>query len=249
VKPERPFHRIDQFLYIFDDLFKPYVVSAAYDVCMNTFIPPALFYVSIRSLLAKQESPLTPYFGGALSHFIFQYLTTLHEMMSAHFDVLGKGFEFWLGISGKENKNTAYLHVDNDELLRSRGGYLRSPLVGSILYLGCPRACAGGETLFLNPRKRHPSLFRSYESSLLSSIPGAKVVDPSKGRLVLFAGDTPHAMLPITRATNTMPRVVLLANLWPRRILSVQRGVSGLTPRQYLGRTHTLMSRTRPDSL
>jgi hypothetical protein len=59
------------------------------------------------------------------------------------------GFEIWTARPQRREDQKIYLHVDCGEKLRTSAGVVRTPLLGSVLYLGPEAGLVGGETLFV----------------------------------------------------------------------------------------------------
>jgi hypothetical protein len=211
-----------------DGLLPRDLVAAAYDVFRELVILPGSIFAPHKDLangiLARR---LGGYLPDPAAEFIVHFLNVLVPRLPLAVPRRG-GFEIWSGLTMRGGAK-AYLHVDNDEALRRTTGLVRSPLFGAIFHLGPASGLRGGETLFdmgRMPPAAPPARFAFEPWERILARSAAPLIVPQKaGRLILFSGDLPHAVAPIQRCAKSKPRVALLANLWPRRISSVQRGV------------------------
>lgn len=224
-------------LTILDDPFPANLVAVAYDIFRELVIPPSFFYLSLDTLRAgKAASSLAAYLPQPVAGYLSRHLGFLTEVCHAESLGAADGFELWLGMTVRGG-DSAYVHVDNDEMLRGRTGVVRCPLLGTIFHLGPARGLVGGDTVFdLDPQEdidgRHVFVREPWEA-ILTRFSAPVVVPRRSGRLILFRGDLPHAVAPILRCNPSEPRVALLANLWDRRISSVPEGVAALPPGEF----------------
>lgn len=223
---------------IFDRFYSRELMSSLYQVLKHSYLPPSVFFVPCAYLkLRKARSKMEEYLPSPLASFLEMHLTKLLALVPPRMRLAGKGFEVWTGVTVNKSRSYRYLHVDNDEWLRTTKGKLISPLSGSILYVGPKKGMSGGSTIFLASQKSPNELpiFTHHSEQALRQFKGAIEVTPIPGRFVLFPGEVPHAVLTATLAENESPRITVLANLWGKRITSVPNGICSMTSIEYRG--------------
>lgn len=208
-----------------DAVYDAELLEDLYNVLSQVFVPPSTFYVP-NSLL-KSESECIDHLAGhiprALCMFLHLHLTSLSRWLSIE-DCAEGGWEIWSRVSTCNSPSFGYLHVDNDELMRTRSGSLVSPNYGSILYVGPGAELDGGETAFIDPANVNAGqLFTALHPEGFTAQP-FEYVKPVIGRLVIFDGKIPHAVM-WTKGQGARPRITFLANYWNTRISSVPLGV------------------------
>ena len=214
---------------IMDAFYGTDLLEDLYNVLCQIFLPPSTFYIS-NSLLKRESEcvrQLADYIPRPLGMFVHLHLNNLRSRLSIEEDAPG-GWEVWSRVSTSNSPSFGYLHVDNDELMRSRFGRLISPDYGSILYVGPRSEIYGGETAFIDPAAiTADQLFSKRQPEDFSAVPFI-FVKPIVGRLAVFDGKLPHAVM-WTKGRAAQPRITLLANYWKNRILSVPHGVCSVT--------------------
>ena len=209
-----------------------------YEVLKHSYLPPSVFFISCTFLRSgKARAKMEAYLPSPLATFLEMHLTNLLALVPITIRSAAKGFEVWTGITVNSSRSYGYLHVDNDEWLRTTKGQLRSPLKGSVLYVGPNKGMSGGATIFLPSSKGQNALpiFTHHSEKALRGFKGAIEVKPIPGRLVIFPGEVPHAVMTAKLAGNESPRITLLANLWGQRITSVSSGICSMTSVEYRG--------------
>lgn len=214
------------------------LMSSLYDVLKHSYLPPSLFFIPCTLLASgKAREKMKEYLPSPLATFLEMHLTKLLALVPTTTFSTAKGFEVWTGITVNNSRSYGYLHVDNDEWLRTTKGKLRSPLMGSVLYVGPQKGMIGGSTMFipiLSSRTTLP-IFTHHTDKALKEFEGAIEVKAIPGRLVTFPGKMPHAVLTAELAGSESPRITVLANLWEQRIASVSRGICAMTSIEYHG--------------
>ena len=203
-----------------------------YALCRAAPIPSSLFYLARDAL---DPVAFARYVPEALADFVVSYLRRLLALAPAAMRRRVHGFELWTTHAVRGAGAKMYLHIDSDEALRTQSGTLRTPMLGSVLYLGPAHGLVGGETLFLTPAARFAP-FAFHDCAALTAAAGARTVRPSPGTLVTFAGDMPHGQMPVTDHPEGLPRIALLANLWDARIGCVPEGLCALSPEAFRAR-------------
>lgn len=218
------------YLSVHDNFLPEATVTAAYEVFRRLPLPPSVFYTPIVYLEdGSAWKRLARYMPDGAAKFaclcLSRILSTCVPPVSRNLE----GFEFWVGVTTYTGR-CAQLHCDLDEPLRRTEGIIRCPSVGTILHLGPRSGLKGGETLFdvgvtaVDESSRCFAL-DSWEALLAACI--APIVIPQReGRLIVFRGETPHAVAPIVSCNPAQPRVAFLANLWDRRPALIPTGVS-----------------------
>jgi len=207
-----------------------------YAILQNVQIPSSVFYLSLEALKAPQTSSLLArYLPEALGEFIVAHLRLLLQAVPEGMEG-GDGFELWTTRPKRSETGQIYLHVDCDEQLRTGAGVIRTPMLGSVLYLGPKEGLVGGETAFVTGellRDRLPSFkFHDWEG-LAGQSHSVRAVEPRPGKLVLFAGDILHGQAPVVDHPEGLPRIAFLANLWAKRIGRVPAGICALSPEEF----------------
>lgn len=219
-----------------ESLYDSELLAPLYIILQHIFLPPSTFFVSNQLIAANKVSEqLEEYLPRALSVFFESHLNILKQLLKVAPDIDG-GWEIWSRVSGVDSPSYGYLHIDNDECLRIKDGVLQTPLYGSILYAGPNKNIEGGETAFLTSRATgiQGRLFSKLSEEEFSS-PPFRLISSRAGRLVLFSGNIPHAVM-WARIEPDAPRVTLLANYWKTRISSVPNGVCTMKPDEYKGK-------------
>lgn len=212
-----------------DGFLDPATAARIYALCRAAPIASSLFYLACDAL---DPGALACYLPEALAAFVVPYLRRLLALAPAAMRRHAHGFELWTTHAERSASANLYLHIDSDEALRTRSGTLRTPMLGSVLYLGPAHGLVGGETLFLpgTPGAGRFAPFAFHECAALTAAAGARTVRPTAGKLVTFAGDLPHGQMPVTDHPDGLPRIALLANLWDARIGCVPDGLCALSP-------------------
>lgn len=220
---------------IYENFHEIELLDDLYVVLNHVFLPPSTFFVDNKLIHNKKAAAaLEKYIPGPIAVFIERHLSKLAEFLKIDTKASG-GWEFWSRVSTINSPSFGYLHIDNDELLRVQSGELMTPVYGSILYVGPKHGMEGGETAFLTTSNARIDSY--IFTSLLEheySTPPFTFIEPNTGRLVVFAGNLPHAVMRI-RPETALPRVTFLANYWERRLSSVSDGVCSMTPMEYRG--------------
>lgn len=211
------------------------LIEDLYVVLNHVFVPPSTFYVE-HKMISNQSAciELEQYFPKALALFIERHLFKLGRTLKIPKDASG-GWEFWSRVSTNGSPSFGYLHVDNDEYLRSKSCKLVTPIYGSILYLGPAQGMEGGETAFLivNGDKAGLSFFSTLSKSKFT-VPEFTLIPPTAGLVATFDGSTPHAVM-WAKLDPAFPRVTFLANYWNKRLSSVPTGICTMTPSEFKG--------------
>lgn len=211
---------------IYDDIYDLDTMASLYDVAKHVLMPPSTFYLSFQDYLNGGRQELSNYFPRQFIDFLFLHIENIINKSSMKFEP-DYGFEIWIGNSGKNSKSSGYLHVDNDEFLRVKTNIIETPLIGTILYITPNTYITDGETLFVTESLESSiSLFEEHDKNVLLEIRGAKLVKPISGRLVIFDGEMPHAVMPFILNDHYNSRINLLINVWKQRISSVPNGVT-----------------------
>jgi hypothetical protein len=216
-------------------LYEGDMMEYLYIILRHMFLPPSTFFIEQRLMLDNERyhRKLTEFLPAPFAKFLSLHLANISTKLNLSPNDNG-GWEVWSRVSMPNSPSFGYLHVDNDEYRRSRFGKTVSPAYGSVLYVGPQHGISGGETAFLvRPESAKYQMFTAHARKTFSS-PSFKLVSPKCGRLVIFPGSLPHAVL-WTKSNAMLPRVTLLANFWERRISSVPRGVCSLAPTDYRG--------------
>lgn len=212
-----------------DAVYDAEILEDLYSVLSQVFVPPSTFYVPNSLLKSESESidHLAAHLPRALCMFLHLHLTSLSRRLSIKDSAEG-GWEIWSRVSTRNSPSFGYLHIDNDELMRSQSGRVVSPDYGSILYIGPGAELDGGETAFIDPAAVNAGqIFRVLNPEDFAYQP-FEYVKPVVGRLVTFDGGVPHAVM-WTKGQGTKPRITFLANYWKTRISSVPSGVCAVS--------------------
>jgi hypothetical protein len=205
----------------------PAEAARIHRLCRDAPIPSSLFYLPVDALDAEAIAEYLPL---PLASFVTVYLRRLLAVAPAAMRARAHGFELWTTQAERDPAAQVYLHVDCDEQLRVDHGVVRTPMLGSVLYLG-PHGMRGGETLFLAPHRFAPFAF--HERAALEAGGGARVVVAEPGTLALFAGHVAHGRAPVIDHPDGAPRITLLANLWDAPIGRVPHGICALSPADF----------------
>ncbi|VXC39690.1 conserved hypothetical protein [Pseudomonas sp. 9AZ] len=220
---------------ILDFYYDAELMEALHEVFQFIWFPPSTFFISNNLIAAgKVSEALEAYVPKQLSTFLARHLDSLTASLQINLDADG-GWELWSRVSGVNSPSFGYLHIDNDELLRSKDGTIFTPVHGTVLYVGPNQGIEGGETAFWVSEKPCPQdhIFTNLPKDEFLP-PEFKLVSPRAGRLVVFRGSIPHAVI-WANTTPANPRVTLLANYWNARISSVPHGVCSMSPGEYKG--------------
>ncbi|WP_155931351.1 hypothetical protein [Pseudomonas aeruginosa] len=220
---------------LIESLYDLDLLEALHTVLQHVWLPPSTFFVANELIAANKVSEaLDDYIPKPLSSFFEGHLRKLMENLAITPDSEG-GWEIWSRVSGADSPSFGYLHVDNDESLRAKEGKLLAPLYGTILYVGPREGVEGGETAFLTENAPHVmgNVFTKLSKEDFSSSVFS-LVSPRAGRLTIFRGHVPHAIM-WAKIDSGKPRVTLLANYWRERISSVPHGVCAISPNEYKG--------------
>lgn len=208
---------------IIEDLIRPNLVGAAYQVFQHMRIPPSTLYISVQELQNKDllTKNLAHSIAPPLAFLLVDYCECLlyntHRLHYERFD----RFEIWTNYA-IECPSSVVFHVDNDENHRVDTGEVRCPAMGSILYLGPTQPLKGGGTLFCLDDQfkitQEHWLFKSTPwSEVYNTLFDAALIGPFRaGRTVFFRGNLAHCVTPFSRSNNAYPRVSLLVNGWSR---------------------------------
>jgi hypothetical protein len=218
-------------LCLFRNLMPRTVVKAAYEVLRMVTIAPGSLYVSAGDLVPESQlqAQLDRVLPSPMGRLLIGYCHILQGLLDERHLKEFDGFEIWSNLSF-DCKPKVVLHVDNDENQRQATGNIRSPLVGSIFYLGPTSPPEGGGTMFCLDDKlawsHEPWFFQSIDWEVVSRAlgPGSVIVPFEAGRTILFRGNLAHCVTPIQKSVDGRPRVALLINVWSNRILSVPQG-------------------------
>lgn len=216
---------------------EPDEAARVYAILQSVEVPSSLFYVGVDLLETPQTvSSLAAYLPPALADFIVAYLRRLLRAAPDRMQRRAHGFEIWTTRPGRRDDGQIYLHVDCDEKLRTSAGIVRTPMLGSVLYLGPEAGLVGGETLFVHD-ERLCDRFASYRFHDWAALAGetgmVRVVEHCPGKLALFAGHMAHGQAPVVDHPEGRPRVVFLANLWDGPIGHVPHGLCALSPEEF----------------
>ncbi len=214
------------------------VASQLYLAFADVQIPSSLFYIG-RDVLDDRECAvalLGEYLPWVIAEAVVSHLIRLLDFIPGEAARQSHGFEIWTSHSYRTEHNNCYLHIDNDEALRTSAGTVRAPLIGTILHLGPDSGLVGGETLFTDDHDlclTHPP-FQFHDWTTLTANPErVQVVEQRAGRLVVFDGQLAHGRGPVLDHPEQSPRIVFLANLWGARIGDVPEGICPLSPRAF----------------
>jgi hypothetical protein len=229
---DQPKHGFTQ---VIDNYLPRRTCADLYRTLLANEIPSSLFYVSLDMLTAGGCRELAEYLPLSLAEFIVEHLRRLLVAAPKQLVRHGHGFEIWTTLSTHTEHSNCYLHIDNDESLRTTAGILRAPLIGTVLHIGPDGGVIGGETLFADERhicdRFPPFQFHPWQS--LIARPRVTVVPQQAGRLVIFDGRMAHGRGPVIDHPDGCPRITFLANLWDARIGDVPHGLCSLSPHAY----------------
>ncbi len=210
----------------YENLYDDEIMASLYEVSKHLFMPPSSFFIGFEEYFTnKARKLLSEYFPAPFVEFLYDHLNTIIVKTNIIRD--GRyGFEIWIGNSSSKSKTSGYLHVDNDEFYRMKYNITKTPIWGSILYITPKNTMVGGETIVLNENPDNLLLFTTYEKNFLLDIPNSFVCEPVTGKLLLFRGDLPHAVLPFNLRNARDTRINLMVNIWEERIFSVPEGIT-----------------------
>ncbi len=201
-----------------DGFLDAVAAAALYERFRDLRVDSAEFYIAECDRLSPAtRRVLGQKFLPEIVDFLIRHLGRLLQAAPPGVRAAAHGFEIWTSHVGKVEEPHSYVHIDNDEALRSQTGRVRPPLMGSVLYLGPAAGLAGGETYFIHDAEAVAlgPVFRFFDWAELSALgPGIHVTRPVPGRLATFAGHMPHGQAPVTQVDSGAPRVVFLANIW-----------------------------------
>jgi hypothetical protein len=211
--------------------------ASVYAILQSVSVPSSLFYVGVAALAAPHTAAaLAAYLPPALADFIVSYLRRLLRAAPDAMRTNAHGFEIWTTRPKRSDDGQIYLHIDCDEKLRTGAGVVRTPMLGSVLYLGPDAGLVGGETLFVNDERLcerfTPYRFHDW-ATLKGESEAVHVVEHRPGKLALFAGHMAHGQGPVLDHPEGQPRVAFLANLWDAPIGDVPHGLCKLSPEEY----------------
>jgi hypothetical protein len=215
--------------------------AAIYNILKRVTIRSSSFYLGLSMLETPHAaSLLAEYLPDTLAAFVVTYLRRLLRTAPDDIRRRGDGFELWTSRAELSKTGEIHLHIDCDEKLRTVMGAVRTPLLGSVLYLGPQSGLIGGETLFVVDDRLNDR-FESYKFHDWAALAGqgdaVRVVEHRPGKLALFTGHMRHGQGPVTHHPEGEPRVVLLANLWDARIGDVPEGICALSSEEYRRKT------------
>jgi hypothetical protein len=219
---------------VLDGFLSPQETQAAYCRLSEFELPSSYLYLDLDALQAPQD--LACYLPVPLAAFILVYLRRLLDSAPDQVRRHTHGFELWTTRVGRSKASEVYLHADCDEKLRIASGQVRTPLLGSVLYLGPPAGLIGGETLFVTNASMAETipLYRFHDwAGLTAQADAVRRTEPRPGRLVLFAGHLPHGQGPVFACREDRPRLALLVNLWDARIGDVPDGICRVSPETF----------------
>lgn len=178
-------------------------LGAVYDVFARIAIPPSVIWATGSE--AVEDSIGLPVALAQVFGAVARSVLRLADLDPKDHDI-----ECWSNRLFSVGDSVEY-HVDNDEALRRETGRVRSPIVGSVLYVG-----GGGAGTWFRPPvptcDADPRLFANPNFGELRR-EGGTYVPFSVGRLVIFDGRCPHCVAPFP--VMPQPRVALLCNIWP----------------------------------
>jgi len=211
-------------------------LAPIYAILKQVEIPSSLFYLSCGALQAPQTTSLLgEYLPDALAAFVVAHLRLV--LCAAPDDIQRRchGFELWTTRARRSETGQIYLHIDCDEKLRTTIGTVRTPMLGSVMYLGPRSGLIGGETLFVIDDRANERFapYKSYDWNALAGADAVRVVKHDAGKLALFAGHLRHGQGPVIDHSEGEPRVAFLANLWDARIGDVPQGICALSPEEF----------------
>jgi len=203
----------DDFVSERDGYLSPSEASAVYGMLTDFVIPSSYLYLPCATL--SDQASLARFLPQPLAAFVLAHLARLLALAPDEVRARTQGFEVWTTRVGVRPDGQIYLHIDCDEELRKSAGKLRTPLMGSVLYLGPSTGLAGGETAYVLDERPHARLarFQFHDWRALAALDGVRTVEPRVGRLALFAGHLPHGQAPVVSHPVGAPRIALLANL------------------------------------
>jgi hypothetical protein len=223
----------DNRLVSLDGYLSPTAARAAYGALRRFVIPSSHLYIPLRRL--GEHDLLAGYAPPVVARLIVRHLHRLAAFAPAPVRARLDGFEVWTTCPNVRSDGQIYLHYDSDEALRASVGALRTPMLGSVLYLGPAEGLQGGETAFVLGGQAL-STVTPFAQQSWAEVAGARdvcSVAPLAGRLVLFAGDLLHGQAPVTAQPPGAPRVALLVNLWDARIGDVPEGICCLPAEEF----------------
>jgi hypothetical protein len=211
-------------------------LAPIYAILKRVEIPSSLFYLSRSALQTPQTTSLLgEYLPDALVAFVVAHLRRVLRAAPADVQRRCHGFELWTTRARRSETGQIYLHIDCDEKLRTTTGTVRTPMLGSVMYIGPRSGLIGGETLFVID-DRADGRFTPYKFHDWKALAGAdavRVVKHDTGKLALFAGHLRHGQGPVIDHSEGEPRVAFLANLWDARIGDVPQGICTRSPEEF----------------
>ena len=219
-----------------DGFWRAQDLAPIYAILKRVEIPSSLFYLSCRALQAPQTASLLgEYLPDAVVAFVVTHLRRV--LRAAPDDVQRRchGFELWTTRAQRSETGQIYLHIDCDEKLRTTTGTVRTPMLGSVMYLGPRSGLIGGETLFVIDDRADERFapYKFHDWKVLAGADPVCVVKHDTGKLALFAGHLRHGQGPVIDHSEGEPRVAFLANLWDARIDDVPEGICALSPEEF----------------
>jgi hypothetical protein len=226
----------DPFIGVGDAVFDRQEVDRGFRIFSRISLPSSMIYVE-RAWLKDGScvERLEPYLTRDVAAFICLGLKRFEALMPPRYSALGHGFEIWSSAHPAETVANAYLHVDSDEYRRTTKAELRTPLLGSVFYLGPHWGLRGGGTAVARDDSLPDrlGLFQSHPwSDILADHAQVFHTLPAAGRLLMFDGSLAHAKEPVWEAPYGCPRTAIFANLWDGRIGDVPTGACPVSPSQ-----------------
>lgn len=209
----------------------PTEAEEAYGLLASFVIPSSYLYLPATPL--PERTALADYMPDALAGILLKHLDRLLHHVPPALRARTHGFEVWSTRASLTGDDRLYLHIDCDEALRTSTGVIRTPLLGSVLYLGPTVGLVGGETAVITHEELNAAYppFQFHDWRQLAREPrGVHRFSPVPGTLALFDGRLNHAQAPVRAQPAGTPRVVLLANLWDGPVGHVPKGLCRVAP-------------------
>jgi hypothetical protein len=202
------------YVHVVDEALPPAAVDFAYKSLKSagTAISPVFVEPSdpAARLAGVLPAPIALLFA--------RYLERIHSEATALGYQPAAILELWT-VLARALGPKVFLHIDNDEEVRSSTGEVVTPEFATILYLGPDGDFTGGETLIGHEEPseevRSEVLFKKVPAEQVRDAvgPNATVVPPQRGRACIFRGSLPHSIMPFDEHPGG-PRITFLANGW-----------------------------------
>tara|TARA_R100001244_G_scaffold68692_1_gene56155 strand:- start:505 stop:1101 length:597 start_codon:yes stop_codon:yes gene_type:complete len=142
----------------------------------------------------------------------------IQDLCATNSKFKGKGYEIWINVLTEEDNYLDY-HIDCDE--DTPEDSVIPAKMTATLYLGPHEEMEGGELVVNTQGLEH---FKSFRGESIFDVKkeltsGEWITIPYKyNRTVLFEGQTPHAVLPITKIPKNQARISLIIASWDKEV-------------------------------